>query len=554
MFTGEYTVTSTGDFFGTSVDISGLTVVIGAPGEDSAATGVGGDQTDESAEHAGAAYVFKKPAVGPVWLLQAYLKASNPDGENSSLFFISSADRFGTAVAIDGNLLAVGAPNEDSAATGINGDEADNSLPYAGASYVFSRTDDVWSQQAYLKASNPSAYDGFGASLSLSGTILAVGAPGEDGISTGIDGPEDNDLATDAGACYVFKKPGINWAQFRYLKPSYLKAEAPLNPGEEDPCATPDIDFSGIFTDSDTEPEPELISNDRFGSTVAIDGTVVLGGSPFEDSDATGVDGDQSNSDAPNSGAAYAFDLDAQPPVAQGDIAIQQPLGRGLISGANLIDYGLVGGGEGSTLTFNIANVGGAGLTGINISVIGNHASDFAVSPDSFLIMPAGSTNTFDVTFTPTAAGIRGATLSIASSDIDENPFTIALTGIGVGQNSDQDGDGMTDLAEWNLRFLGFDWQQRQTRLVNYYYNNAQGAGLFTQSQISNLSADPVLGPGSSDDKLTLTMDWKISDDVKSFSDLPATPGEVSLNADGDIVFEFDIPGDRAFFKVLVGE
>jgi hypothetical protein len=100
---------------------------VGAYGERSAATGIGGDQTDNSVLQAGAVYVFARS--GTTWSQPAYVKASNT-GEQ---------DAFGFSVALssDGLTLAVGAPIEDSAATGIDGDQADNSALHAGAVYVY---------------------------------------------------------------------------------------------------------------------------------------------------------------------------------------------------------------------------------------------------------------------------------------------------------------------------------------------------------------------------------------------------------------------------------
>ena len=67
--------TGAGDYFGWSVAISGDTVVVGAPYEASSATGVNGNQSDNAALTAGAAYVFVRS--GGTWTQQAYLKASN---------------------------------------------------------------------------------------------------------------------------------------------------------------------------------------------------------------------------------------------------------------------------------------------------------------------------------------------------------------------------------------------------------------------------------------------------------------------------------------------
>src|SRR5256885_1131980 len=79
----------------------------------------------------------------------AFVKASNT-GEKDDV------DEFGYSVALssDGNTLAVGAIGEDSAAKGINGNQADNSANGAGAVYVFNRTGGAWAQQAYVKSSN----------------------------------------------------------------------------------------------------------------------------------------------------------------------------------------------------------------------------------------------------------------------------------------------------------------------------------------------------------------------------------------------------------------
>src|SRR5690606_34801582 len=106
---------------------------------------------------------------------EAYIKASNT-GEG---------DQFGYSVSLSGDTLAVGAYFEDSAAIGVNGDQADNSAGASGAVYVFRRSGGVWTQEAYLKASNAEAGDLFGYSVSLSGDSLAIGAQREDSAAIG---------------------------------------------------------------------------------------------------------------------------------------------------------------------------------------------------------------------------------------------------------------------------------------------------------------------------------------------------------------------------------
>ena len=96
-------------------------------------------------------YVFTRR--GTAWTQQAYIKASNT-GEAGTDGNFGDGDQFGFSVSLsdDGNTLAVGANAEDSNATGINGNQDDNSMQSAGAVYVFVRTGTTWTQQAYVKA------------------------------------------------------------------------------------------------------------------------------------------------------------------------------------------------------------------------------------------------------------------------------------------------------------------------------------------------------------------------------------------------------------------
>ena len=116
---------------------------------------------------------------------QAYLKASNTGGPSPGQ---SSGDLFGRSVAVSGNTLVVGASLEDSNATGVNGNQSDNSAQSSGAAYIFVRNGATWSQQAYLKASNADAYDSFGYSVAISGDTVVVGAINEASKATGVNG------------------------------------------------------------------------------------------------------------------------------------------------------------------------------------------------------------------------------------------------------------------------------------------------------------------------------------------------------------------------------
>ena len=141
---------------------------------------------------------------------RAYLKASNTD----------ALDQFGLSVAVSGDTVVVGAPQEASSATGVDGDQSDDSAFASGAAYVFVRSGTSWSQEAYLKASNTDAGDEFGWSVAVSGDTVVVGAWQEASSATGVDGDQSDDSASLAGAAYVFVRSGTSWSQESYLKAS----------------------------------------------------------------------------------------------------------------------------------------------------------------------------------------------------------------------------------------------------------------------------------------------------------------------------------------------
>lgn len=139
-----------------------------------------------------------------------YGKASNPDIANG----------FGVSMAVSGETLAVGSYGESSRSVGVNGDQIDKSAPNSGAVYVFVRDGAMWTQQAYLKASNTDSNDLFGVSVALSGDTLVVGALGEASSSRQINGSQVDNNAQDAGAVYVFVRSASTWKQQAYIKPT----------------------------------------------------------------------------------------------------------------------------------------------------------------------------------------------------------------------------------------------------------------------------------------------------------------------------------------------
>lgn len=162
------------DFFGVTVAISGDTAVVGAPRHD-----------HPGGLNAGAAYVFVRS--GSVWAEQGHLYAD--DG--------APTDRFGRGVAISGDTIVVASWADDTPNGGID----------AGSAYVFKRNSGVWTQEAHLFASDGATNDFFSSyAVAIDGDTIVVGASDDD-TSNGID----------AGSAYVFVRNGNAWTQQDHL-------------------------------------------------------------------------------------------------------------------------------------------------------------------------------------------------------------------------------------------------------------------------------------------------------------------------------------------------
>ena len=318
------------DHFGYSLALEDDTLAVGAYTEWSSATGINGDQTDNSADSAGAVYVFTRdPLAG--WSQQAYIKASNTEFD----------DQFGHSVDLSGDTLVVGARSENSAASGVNGDQSDNSLLAAGAAYVFTRDPvGVWSQQAYLKATNPDSGDQFGFSVAVSGDLVAVGAIGESSAAVGINGDQSDNSAASSGAVNVYVRDGSGqWQPEAYLKASNTGAvdnfgwslslhdntlavgarqEDGAAPGiNGDDTDNTDVnsgaaylfsrDPAGAWTQQAYVKASDPDEDDEFGSSIALTHNALLVGARFESSGADGINGDETDNAWPEAGAAYLF-------------------------------------------------------------------------------------------------------------------------------------------------------------------------------------------------------------------------------------------------------
>ena len=337
------------DNFGYMIALSsdGNTMAVAAPYEASAATGIDGDQNDDSIPQAGAVYVFNRS--GETWVQQAYIKASNT-GEAGIGDQLGDGDQFGFGLSLsaDGNTLAVGAISEDSAATGAEADQSDNSALSAGAVYVFARTGDTWTQQAYVKASNAGGGDLFGYSVALSadGSVLAATAFDEDGSRAGTNEIQDDEV-TGTGVLYIFSRDSGAWTQQAYLKPSNSERNdafgvAVAISADGTTVAGTALDEDSMTTGVNTTPQPDMQinlstgavyvftrddggwseqayikasntgANDTFGARLALsgDGGTLAVGAQLEDSAGRGIDANQDDDSAQEAGAVYLFTHD----------------------------------------------------------------------------------------------------------------------------------------------------------------------------------------------------------------------------------------------------
>jgi hypothetical protein len=158
---------------------------------------------------------------------------------------------------------------------------------------------------------------------------------------------------------------------------------------------------------------------------------------------------------------------------------------------------------------------------------------------------------TFTVRFAPTSTGTKTAALHIANNDEDENPFDIRLTGVSLSFTEDLDGDGLNDASEFLMSSFGFNFQVKQLGLVGTLFANANGAGLFTQSQLQALNVDsPLLARDPNTGLFKLTIGVEKSTDLINFLPFPMTAPQTTINAEGKVEFQFNSPDNAAFFRL----
>jgi hypothetical protein len=333
------------DSFGTSISISGETIVVGAPDEDSSQTTItnGNTNAGAGATDSGAAYVFRR--TGSIWTNEAYLKAPNAE----------TTDRFGTSICISGDTIVVGSAVEDSSQTTITNGTLSQASYQAlatnqGAAYVFRRTGTTWVNEAYLKAPNTENSDSFGQAF-ISGDTIVVGAFSEDSLQTTITNGtliQASDFSgTNSGAAYVFRRTGTTWTNEAYLKAPNsesgdgfgrvsISGDTIVATALSEDSLQTTITNGTLIQAPDTSAintgaayvfrrtgttwvneaylkAPNAEANDNFGISPAISGDTIVVGALSEDSLQTTITNgtlmQASDVGGTNSGAAYVFRL-----------------------------------------------------------------------------------------------------------------------------------------------------------------------------------------------------------------------------------------------------
>jgi hypothetical protein len=307
------------DGFGAAVAVSGDVAVVGVPGD------------DDQAEDAGSAFVYRYN--GSTWAEEARLRASDGVAE----------DRLGDSIAVWGDIVVIGVERRDP-----------GGLFAAGSAYVFRYDGTGWEEEAKLTASNPQAYDRFGASVAVSGGLVLVGGnhdkiwlyrhagsgwveqaqiPGEDpggsfGEATALSGDvllrgekfADNANGASAGEARVFRltRPGgkrlaSDGAAFDYfgsstaLSGDMAVVGAPFDDNVRGNAAGGAYlyHFDGTQWSEDMKlTDPLGASGDHFGHAVAASGGIVAVGFPSVANDRGGVEIFRRD------GATWALDAD----------------------------------------------------------------------------------------------------------------------------------------------------------------------------------------------------------------------------------------------------
>lgn len=229
------------------------------------------------------------------------------------------------------------------------------------------------------------------------------------------------------------------------------------------------------------------------------------------------------------------------------EIAVQSPQGVGLTDGSSSINFGVALSGTSVTRTVTIKNSGSLTLRELALSVTGPNSGAFSVPAGPLPPIAPQTEASFTATFLAGGSGPRNAVLHIASDDSDENTFDIGLTGRVLAPDLDDDGDGLTNLAEVNLIDCGFDPLSSSSALLTFMRDN----GLYRTSDVQALNMDvPLLTRNPATGEFKLTFGLEKSTDLGGFTPFPLNPPQTTINAQGKLEFLFTVPDTAAFFRV----
>lgn len=285
-------------------------------------------------------------------------------------------------------------------------------------------------------------------------------------------------------------------------------------------------------------------AGDRFGYAVSVSGDTVVIGALLDDDGGT------------DPGSVYAYRL----AVANArKVVVVDHLGNPVSSGGSASGFDGQRIGTSRDYSLTLTNSGELGLDLQNFSLGGTDPGQFSLALLDISANPdlaQGASLPITITFQPVGgSGSRNAALVIFSNDTATPVYSINLSGLGLSESEDADGDGMNDWAEYDLRGFGFDWETPQHNLVSDYYEKAPSAGLATLDQVAGLQAGTtLLDVNQSSNRAKFTIELRQSDDLAPpFIPIVADPARLSVDARGRIVCEVDAPAGKRFYLMGVG-
>jgi len=256
-----------GDSFGWAVDVDGDRAVVGAPNDDE--DGIGANS--------GAVYVYLRNANTGLWEEEDKLVMQG----------MAAGDNFGASVAIEGDTIVVGAPQDD-ISVGSN---------FHGSAHVFTRGPGGWDSGVELLPMDADlAYENYGISVDIDGGTIVVGVA------------YDSDRGIASGSAYVFEWVNAAWQKTAKLLPPAIEANqnfgwsvaiagdaiivgAPHWTAEGVGAAYVFDRSEGVWDANGTKLNAiDNLSGDNFGWSVDMAGDIAVVGARFDDDPVNGIE------------------------------------------------------------------------------------------------------------------------------------------------------------------------------------------------------------------------------------------------------------------------